>query len=347
MHRSRPFAVGSNPATRPQSHVAPRKTGLRQVQAMVHAELVGTWQDGKGTEYKVSQDGPASWTVKTCRPDGKKRVTKGLLQVWQGAIYWGNSYYLDILEDNYCNAENKGIIWQPIKWGKVAYRWWPVARKSEHFIVKRAPQKELHKTDSVKSDSSSPKSPWNWDSPKTQWDSPKTQSDSPRTQRNSHSPKSSEGSQSQAPTSEMIMRITGKWKDDKGSRYEVVPDPGATSCTVVTTRPTGKVLTTSGLIKYKADEGSVYWGSKFRLELKDSHTCVWIPLRSGKPFHWQADSPRPVVTHTNALPTARSTVEASAQLQDGIPIACVFVSRSPSFEPQHTLRSLGYPNAKT
>ncbi|CAE7816212.1 Abcc1 [Symbiodinium microadriaticum] len=117
------------------------------------------------------------------------------------------------------------------------------------------------------------------------------------------------------PAVEMIVRITGKWKDESGSRYEVVPDSDST-CTVVTTRPTGRVLRTEGLIQYNAEECCIYWGSKFRLELKDSQSCVWVPLRSGKSFCWEADSPRPVVMHTSTLPTARNIVEASAQLQD-------------------------------
>ncbi|CAE7630015.1 unnamed protein product [Symbiodinium pilosum] len=277
---------------------------------MAPANIVGTWQDAQGTEYKVSIDGPGSWTVATCRPDGRRRVTKGLLQVWQGAIYWGTSYYLDIMDGNYGygdsgygDGKTKWLTWQPLKRGKPAYRWQqvPTRGKPETRFTVKPPARE--------SKTESPVSSWGFRSESSQWDGSEG-SQSPTT------PQAAPPTPPTPPAAEMIMRITGKWKDDSGSRYEVVPDSGSNSCTVVTTRPNGRVLTTAGLIKYNNDKGCIYWGTKFRLELKDSQTCVWIPFGRGKSFCWQADSPRPIVTHSQALPTARSTVEASAQLQN-------------------------------
>jgi len=246
---------------------------------MALSDPVGTWQDDKGTEYKVSRDGPARWTVETCRPNGHRRITKGLLKLWEGAVYWGSSYYLE-------DCHKQWLTWKPLKEGKAEYHWYAAEEKKreKHFVVKEPRDKDA-------------------DSPKDRGVTPKptkdmaSQTESPR------------------PAVEMIVRITGKWKDESGSHYEVVPDSDST-CTVVTTRPTGRVLRTEGLLKYNPEECCIYWGSKFRLELKDSQSCVWVPLRSGKSFCWQADSPRPVVMHTSTLPTARNIVEASAQLQD-------------------------------
>ena len=69
--------------------------------------------------------------------------------------------------------------------------------------------------------------------------------------------------------------IVGEWQDNKGSRYKVTPcAPG--SLTVVTTRPTGQVWRTEGLIHLRCPR--ILWGlgsNCFELRVVSSNALSW------------------------------------------------------------------------
>mmetsp|Transcript_131409 Transcript_131409/g.252994 ORF Transcript_131409/g.252994 Transcript_131409/m.252994 type:complete len:245 (-) Transcript_131409:22-756(-) len=61
-------------------------------------ELLGNWLGRDGTRYELTEDTPCSLTVATTRPNGQRRVTRGLISVNLDAmVRWGRNgqYYLE------------------------------------------------------------------------------------------------------------------------------------------------------------------------------------------------------------------------------------------------------------
>lgn len=99
----------------------------------------------------------------------------------------------------------------------------------------------------------------------------------------------------------VILALEGKWRDTRGSRYELVPDTPANSLTVHTTRPDGSVRTTRALIRLEPSGTSdlrIAWGTSFVLDHASLFSNGWPPsslqwVRTNKqssPFVWQRDT---------------------------------------------------------
>lgn len=82
------------------------------------AQMVGQWKDEECSVYNVTMDDSGdSCTVEIQRPDGRTRVSKGLLKysTKMESVMWGRSYYLDV--------QGAGdVVWVHTGQGK-SFRW--------------------------------------------------------------------------------------------------------------------------------------------------------------------------------------------------------------------------------
>lgn len=90
--------------------------------------------------------------------------------------------------------------------------------------------------------------------------------------------------------------LCGRWKDTFGSAYTVTLDDGRASLSVLTTRPSGQVLSSYALIYL--ERGRIVWGKSGKVSfcladsLSDSESkpsqIRWVPPpnRKGKSFEW-------------------------------------------------------------
>ena len=90
----------------------------------------------------------------------------------------------------------------------------------------------------------------------------------------------------------LLASIGGQWKYTKGSVYDVAVDAW-NSCTVATTRPSGAVISTRGLIRLHhdlvADVMSLRWNDTYVLQLGGGRlptVAWWVPVGRGAAFHW-------------------------------------------------------------
>eukprot|EP00933_Yihiella_yeosuensis_P013430 TRINITY_DN12456_c0_g1_i1.p1 TRINITY_DN12456_c0_g1~~TRINITY_DN12456_c0_g1_i1.p1 ORF type:complete len:599 (-),score=107.37 TRINITY_DN12456_c0_g1_i1:174-1754(-) len=83
----------------------------------------------------------------------------------------------------------------------------------------------------------------------------------------------------------------GRWRDTKGSIYEVELDVNkdSQSCTIRTTRPSGRKMTTKGLLRI-SEGTTVMWGKSFYLKPVDgaSNQIQWVSLNGGRDFSWES-----------------------------------------------------------
>eukprot|EP00931_Biecheleriopsis_adriatica_P048768 TRINITY_DN28179_c0_g1_i1.p1 TRINITY_DN28179_c0_g1~~TRINITY_DN28179_c0_g1_i1.p1 ORF type:complete len:576 (+),score=146.96 TRINITY_DN28179_c0_g1_i1:36-1763(+) len=82
--------------------------------------------------------------------------------------------------------------------------------------------------------------------------------------------------------------VLGAWEDQNGSTYSVQLDGGRelNSCSVFTTRPSGRTICTKGLIAVR--DGQVFWASTFILarEAATPQAIQWVHKEGGNPFNW-------------------------------------------------------------
>lgn len=90
--------------------------------------LLGSWEGRDGTKYVLTEDTPTSLTVKTIRPSGETRTTRGLVSTALDAmVRWGRrgQYYLEesALPDAalWCEARCLGTDAMPTK--HVVFDW--------------------------------------------------------------------------------------------------------------------------------------------------------------------------------------------------------------------------------
>ena len=96
--------------------------------------------------------------------------------------------------------------------------------------------------------------------------------------------------------------LVGIWRDSRGSRYEVSPCTPQ-SLSVLTTRKTGEVLFTRGLIRIQGEAArpAVVWGQGYVLNLPfgggaEPATISWLPKpgpgsRRLQKFEWSRAAP--------------------------------------------------------
>lgn len=96
---------------------------------------------------------------------------------------------------------------------------------------------------------------------------------------------------SESEADDVMRRLCGRWRDQKGSKYGLSID-GEGSLAVCTTRPSGEVIRTGGLIRieWSATTGRVVWGKKgarfmYTIGHLDEQSLRW---QSGfaAPFSW-------------------------------------------------------------
>lgn len=90
--------------------------------------LLGHWQGRDGTRYHVTEDSPSSLTVATTRPNGQRRITRGLISTAIDALVrWGRrgQYYLEEsglpLNAVWCEARCLAVDTMPTK--HVVFEW--------------------------------------------------------------------------------------------------------------------------------------------------------------------------------------------------------------------------------
>ena len=86
-------------------------------------QLVGRWTDIKGSTYEVDLDaGERSCSVKTTRKDGVVRYTKGLVQLREDHIYWGQNYELQTSPGSssikWVSKNRRGFDWKRVETNK-------------------------------------------------------------------------------------------------------------------------------------------------------------------------------------------------------------------------------------
>lgn len=87
-------------------------------------QLVGRWTDIKGSTYEVDLDaGERSCSVKTTRKDGVFfRYTKGLVQLREDHIYWGQNYELQTSPGSssikWVSKNRRGFDWKRVETNK-------------------------------------------------------------------------------------------------------------------------------------------------------------------------------------------------------------------------------------
>jgi len=88
----------------------------------------------------------------------------------------------------------------------------------------------------------------------------------------------------------MLDLVIGTWTDQDGSTYSVQLDSGPeqSSCTVFTTRPSGRTIKTHGLIRIRGEQ--ICWGGGFTLDRARAapEEIIWQPRKTGwsKSFKW-------------------------------------------------------------
>jgi len=112
-----------------------------------------------------------------------------------------------------------------------------------------------------------------------------------------------------------LRQLCGNWSDQKGSIYSLTLDSEGT-IEVCTTRPSGEVIRTPGLIRieWRSDSGRIVWGrsgsrSQYTIAELDGSTLLW--QRGGSaPFQWQRhdkpDEDEPEAEEASAKPSWQS-----------------------------------------
>eukprot|EP00747_Dinoflagellata_sp_TGD_P167694 gnl/TRDRNA2_/TRDRNA2_192577_c0_seq1.p1 gnl/TRDRNA2_/TRDRNA2_192577_c0~~gnl/TRDRNA2_/TRDRNA2_192577_c0_seq1.p1 ORF type:complete len:483 (+),score=87.10 gnl/TRDRNA2_/TRDRNA2_192577_c0_seq1:55-1503(+) len=95
-----------------------------------------------------------------------------------------------------------------------------------------------------------------------------------------------------------LHKLCGTWRDQRDSRYLVKLDPDRCALDVRTTRPSGQVIRTHGLIRIERrhDRGRIVWGKSgarncYTLRLNDE-SLSW-ERRDSRPFHWYLEERQP------------------------------------------------------
>ena len=83
--------------------------------------------------------------------------------------------------------------------------------------------------------------------------------------------------------------LTGRWKDGKGSVYQVELDAHGCSCSVTTFRPNGEERHTNNLIQFW--KGIIYWGRNYKLQgcLVGAQQIRWASFNR-RDFVWSRDA---------------------------------------------------------
>jgi hypothetical protein len=111
-----------------------------------------------------------------------------------------------------------------------------------------------------------------------------------------------------------LSQMVGNWTDQKSSTYKVEMDTSRQSCSVTTTRPSGDVIRSPGLLKQDSTRDRIIWGSAFYLIAEGTAPVEirWVSL-SGRSvdFRWsrtisldQVQHPNPALARTNTGPGA-------------------------------------------
>lgn len=138
----------------------------------------------------------------------------------------------------------------------------------------------------------------------------------PRRQAQHHAPQKAEVDTEWLPAREaedVLRCLCGRWQDQKGSKYGLSID-GSGSLAVCTTRPSGEVIRTSGLIRLerRGDTGRLVWGRKgarfvYTLGKLESQSLVWQCGNSAQ-FSWER------------LPSDLHDIK-TADVKDAVPLA--------------------------
>ena len=97
--------------------------------------ICGEWVDEKGSKYSVTLDeGRCSCSVHTERPDGKVRISKGLITIpWK--ITWGRDYVLRTQLNGRVGPRPGQLLWQAIERG---------GRRKDFLWTRQTLQAETH-----------------------------------------------------------------------------------------------------------------------------------------------------------------------------------------------------------
>ena len=88
---------------------------VRQHQRGVLGEMIcGEFVDENGSKYSVTLDEGRSCSVRTEKPDGRVRISPGLITMpWK--IMWGSSYVLRTQLNGLVGPRPAQLLWQPIE----------------------------------------------------------------------------------------------------------------------------------------------------------------------------------------------------------------------------------------
>jgi len=220
--------------------------------------LCGSWEDTNGSAYELWLDEDGSVSVRTTRPSGEVILTPRIIHmdVDDTNILWGkvSARYPFVLGEK----TKHSLIWRS-SWGGKSFEWFRTGSQRDRE-VQPSQKRSNAKIEIYPTQTSNAKQQKKQSRPQDGW----TQ----------------------------LQSICGTWQDTKGSTYELSLDDDGTTY-LSTTRPSGDVRHTEGIIRVDEDDSSqVIWGNGKRAGFvlqagSDSWSLTWHSINGGKSFQWE------------------------------------------------------------